>query len=63
MILGEKPPEMTPFCVLSLGWGVQSWTIAAMAALGELPRFDAALHADATWDRGPGHGRGGRRGQ
>ena len=41
---------MTPFCVLSLGWGVQSWTIAAMAALGELPRFDAALHADTTWE-------------
>jgi 3'-phosphoadenosine 5'-phosphosulfate sulfotransferase (PAPS reductase)/FAD synthetase len=31
---------------ISLGWGVQSFTIAAMVALGELPPVDAALHAD-----------------
>ena len=31
---------------LSLGWGVQSWTIAAMVALGELPPVDIAVHAD-----------------
>ena len=31
---------------LSLGWGVQSWTIAAMVALGELPPIDIAVHAD-----------------
>ena len=36
-------PEIT---YLSLGWGVQSWTIAAMAALGELPPIDLAIHAD-----------------
>ena len=37
-----------PLRVLSLGWGVQSWTIAAMVALGELPRLDYAIHADTT---------------
>ena len=36
-------PELT---YLSLGWGVQSWTIAAMAALGELPPVDLAIHSD-----------------
>jgi hypothetical protein len=36
---------------LSLGWGVQSWTIAAMVALGELPPIDVAIHADTTWER------------
>ena len=28
------------------GWGVQSWTILAMVALGELGPIDAAIHAD-----------------
>ncbi len=37
-----------PLRVLSLGWGVQSWTLAAMAALGELDPFDYAIHADTT---------------
>ena len=32
--------------VLSLGWGVQSFTLAAMAALGEIERPDVAIHAD-----------------
>lgn len=36
---------------ISLGWGVQSWTLAAMAALGELPSVDVALHSDTTWER------------
>ena len=36
-------PELT---YLSLGWGVQSWTIAAMVALGDLPPIDLAIHAD-----------------
>ena len=34
--------------VLSLGWGVQSWTLAAMVALKELPPIDYAIHADTT---------------
>ena len=36
--------------VLSLGWGVQSWTIAAMSALGELPQLDVVIHADTRWE-------------
>lgn len=39
---------MEPMKVLSLGWGVQSVTIAAMVALGELESIDVALHADTT---------------
>lgn len=37
--------------VISLGWGVQSWTLAAMSALGELPPVDFAIHSDTTWER------------
>lgn len=32
--------------VLSLGWGVQSFTLAAMAALDEIEKPDVAIHAD-----------------
>ena len=42
---------MPALTVLSLGWGVQSWTLAAMAALGELPGLDVAIHADTTHER------------
>lgn len=37
--------------IISLGWGVQSWTLAAMAALGELPSVDYAIHSDTTFER------------
>lgn len=37
--------------ILSLGWGVQSFTLAAMVALGELEPLDFAIHADTTWER------------
>ncbi len=37
--------------ILSLGWGVQSWTMAAMMALDELPRADYVIHADTTYER------------
>jgi len=37
--------------VISLGWGVQSWTMAAMVALGELPSVDLAIHSDTGWER------------
>ena len=37
--------------VLSLGWGVQSWTLAAMMALDELPRVDFLIHADTRHER------------
>lgn len=45
-----------PLRVLSLGWGVQSWTLAAMMALDSMPRVDFLVHADthhelqATYD-------------
>jgi 3'-phosphoadenosine 5'-phosphosulfate sulfotransferase (PAPS reductase)/FAD synthetase len=38
--------------ILSLGWGVQSWTLAAMAALGDIEPIAAAVHSDTTWERG-----------
>lgn len=34
--------------VISLGWGVQSFTLVAMVALGELEPVDFAIHADTT---------------
>tara|TARA_Y100000310_G_scaffold343552_1_gene451769 strand:+ start:3318 stop:4124 length:807 start_codon:yes stop_codon:yes gene_type:complete len=37
-----------PLRVISLGWGVQSWTLAAMTALGEFPSVDFAIHSDTT---------------
>lgn len=44
--------------VISLGWGRQSWALAAMVALGEprllalgIDRVDAAVHADTTHER------------
>lgn len=37
--------------VISLGWGVQSWGLAAMSALGKLPPVDFAIHADTGWER------------
>lgn len=36
---------------ISLGWGLQSWTLAAMVALGELEPIDVAIHADTTHER------------
>ena len=36
--------------VMSLGWGVQSWTLAAMSALDDLPLVDFAIHANTTWE-------------
>jgi len=37
--------------VISLGWGVQSFALAAMSALGELPTVDYAIHSDTTHER------------
>lgn len=38
--------------ILSMGWGVQSWAMAAMFAKGALsdPRPEFILHADTTWE-------------
>src|SRR3990172_8932307 len=33
---------------LSMGWGKQTWTMAAMMALGEMPRADYSVFADTT---------------
>jgi len=44
----EGNANMKPFVALSLGWGVQSFTLAAMAALGEIEQPDVAIHADTT---------------
>ena len=43
--------RQNPINVLSLGWGLQSWTIAAMAALGELPKPDICIFSDTSWER------------
>lgn len=37
--------------IISLGWGVQSFALAAMSALGMLPKVDAAVHADTGHER------------
>ena len=34
--------------ILSMGWGRQTWTMAAMMALGEMERADYIVHADTT---------------
>lgn len=36
---------------MSLGWGVQSWTMAAMIALGDLEMVDVAIHSDTRHER------------
>ena len=38
------PPPLLTY--LSLGWGIQSFCLAAMAATGFIPPFDLAIHAD-----------------
>ena len=42
---------MTELKVISLGWGVQSFTLVAMVALGDLEQVDYAVHADTTHER------------
>ena len=37
--------------VISLGWGVQSFGLAAMSALGVLPPVDVAIHADTGHEK------------
>jgi len=41
---------MSELRVISLGWGVQSFTLAAMVALGELEPIDAAIHSDTGYE-------------
>lgn len=42
---------MVALTVISLGWGVQSFALACMGALGVLPKVDVAIHADTGWER------------
>ena len=44
-------PAAEPLIAISLGWGVQSFTLAVMSALGDLPPVDVAIHADTTHER------------
>ena len=37
--------------VISLGWGVQSFALAAMSGLGILPKVAAAIHADIRFEK------------
>lgn len=37
--------------IISLGWGIQSFTLAAMSALGDLEKVDYAVHSDTTHER------------
>lgn len=37
--------------VISLGWGVQSWALAAMSALGYLPPVNWAIHSNTGYER------------
>jgi len=37
--------------IISLGWGTQSFALAAMSALGVLPPVNAAVHADTGHER------------
>lgn len=42
---------MTAIRIISLGWGIQSWTLAAMAALGEIDPVEFVIHSDTTWEK------------
>jgi hypothetical protein len=48
IIMQLYQPDPDAMKVISLGWGVQSFTIAAMVALGELPPVEFAIHSDTT---------------
>jgi len=37
--------------IISLGWGVQSFTLAAMVALGEIDPVDAVIHSDTRHEK------------
>jgi len=41
---------MSELKIISLGWGVQSFTLAAMVVLGDLEPVDYAVHADTGWE-------------
>ena len=43
--------DMPDLTYLSLGWGVQSFTLAAMVALEEVPPIVLAIHADTPHEK------------
>lgn len=47
----SEPLQEPLLRVLSLGMGLQSVTLAIMAATGELPMLDAAIFADTGWEK------------
>jgi hypothetical protein len=53
MQVGNLAGQPAAIVALSLGWGVDSWALAAMSALGELPPIDVAIHADTGHERTP----------
>ena len=40
--------QQNNFTIISNGWGVQTFTLSAMAALGVIEKPDAIVHADTT---------------
>ena len=50
--VSATPPATEPALrVISLGWGVQSFTMAVMSALGDLPAVEYAIHSDTRWEK------------
>jgi hypothetical protein len=41
----------SPLVAISLGRGVQSWTLSAMSAVGFLPEVDVVIHSDTGYER------------
>lgn len=46
---------MAALTILSMGWGVQTWTLAAMAALGQTPRPNFIVFADTGHEHAGTH--------
>ena len=46
VVNGSGTHPLSSLTVLSMGWGVQTWTLAAMMALDEHPRADFLVFAD-----------------
>lgn len=47
----KKQPCLNPKRVVAWGRGIQSTTLAVLAALGHLPPVDAVIAADTQWER------------
>ena len=49
-MMGMCTDKLEKIKVLSLGWGVQSTTIAYMCALGEIEKPDYIIHANTGYE-------------